>query len=129
MSHAVAPGTAIAFRVPGTKIRRTGSVVFSHAVETPMGVRFAVGVQREGKRPGALRVERVRVPAIVQRTGTGVAAGIWLAASAPALSTHASPVRHPMTCEAASGRDMLHMSLWDLHLHSAVETCEWPGAN
>ncbi|HET6765163.1 MAG TPA: glycosyltransferase family 2 protein [Longimicrobiaceae bacterium] len=103
MSHAPAPGTVITFRVPGTKIRRSGTVVFSHAVETPMGVRFAVGVQREGKPPRTPRVEAVRLPGVVRRTGTGVAAGIWLAAGAPAHPAHpaAAAAPHAVSCVAA----------------------------
>ncbi|HET6233149.1 MAG TPA: PilZ domain-containing protein, partial [Longimicrobiaceae bacterium] len=47
MDRPLAPGTRIKFRVPGTKIHRSGRVVFSRAFETPIGVRFAVGVARD----------------------------------------------------------------------------------
>jgi hypothetical protein len=40
----VAPGTAVGFEVPGTTLRGRGKVVFSTALESPMGVRFSVGL-------------------------------------------------------------------------------------
>jgi cellulose synthase (UDP-forming) len=42
-----APGTAIEYHVPGTAIRGRGRVVFARALETPLGVSFAVGVARQ----------------------------------------------------------------------------------
>jgi cellulose synthase (UDP-forming) len=52
MDRPVSPGTPIRFRVPGTSTERTGKVVFSRAIETPIGVRYAVGVAHTG---GALK--------------------------------------------------------------------------
>jgi cellulose synthase (UDP-forming) len=48
MDRPVSPGTPIRFRVPGTSTERTGRVVFSRAIETPIGVRYAVGVTHTG---------------------------------------------------------------------------------
>ena len=48
MDRPVSPGTPIRFRVPGTSTERTGKVVFSRAIETPIGVRYAVGVAHTG---------------------------------------------------------------------------------
>jgi Tfp pilus assembly protein PilZ len=42
-----APGTQIEYHVPGTAIRGRGRVVFARALETPLGVSFAVGVARQ----------------------------------------------------------------------------------
>ena len=42
-----APGTPIEYHVPGTAIRGRGRVVFARALETPLGVSFAVGVARQ----------------------------------------------------------------------------------
>lgn len=47
MNEAVPPGTPVAFDVPGTGLKGEGIAVFSRALETPIGVRFAVRVQRE----------------------------------------------------------------------------------
>ncbi|MFL5382704.1 MAG: glycosyltransferase [Longimicrobiaceae bacterium] len=42
-----APGTMIEYQVPGTVIRGRGRVVFARALETPLGVSFAVGIARQ----------------------------------------------------------------------------------
>ncbi len=51
MDEPVEPGSLVRFAVPGTKIRGVGRAVFSHATETPIGVRFAIGVRRSGAEP------------------------------------------------------------------------------
>jgi hypothetical protein len=48
-----APGTPIEYHVPGTEIRGRGRVVFARALETPLGVSFAVGVARQTGSAGA----------------------------------------------------------------------------
>ncbi len=73
MDRPFTPGSTLRFRVPGTKIQRTGRVVFSRAVETPIGVRYTVGVARVGERR---RVPRLRwtgtvAPAPVARRAPG----------------------------------------------------------
>lgn len=42
-----APGTPLEYHVPGTTIRGRGRVVFARALETPLGVSFAVGIARQ----------------------------------------------------------------------------------
>jgi PilZ domain len=85
MPHPVSPGTAITFRVPGTKIQRSGRVVFAHAIETPIGVRFAIGVERD--RPAA-PAQKAAVRWGLRWPGTATAAAIALAAG-----MHAAPLR------------------------------------
>jgi hypothetical protein len=46
LSEPLPPDTRVRFSVPGTAIHGQGRVVFSQAMETPVGVRFAVGVRR-----------------------------------------------------------------------------------
>jgi hypothetical protein len=41
----LAPGTAVRFEVPGTTLQGTGTVIFTHALESPMRTRFSVGVR------------------------------------------------------------------------------------
>jgi cellulose synthase (UDP-forming) len=48
MDEPVPEGTLVRFVVPGTRIRGVGRAVFSQATETPIGVRFAIGVRRRG---------------------------------------------------------------------------------
>lgn len=51
MDRLVEPGTLIRFRVPGTGAERAGRVVFAQAVETPLGGRYVVGVERTDAPP------------------------------------------------------------------------------
>jgi cellulose synthase (UDP-forming) len=44
LENPIEPGSQIAYEVPGTQLRGQGIVVFSRAFESPMQVRFAVGV-------------------------------------------------------------------------------------
>ena len=48
---AIIPGTALQFDVPGTGIAGSGTVVFSSALESPMSVRFTIGVQLDAPIP------------------------------------------------------------------------------
>jgi hypothetical protein len=49
MEIPVAPQTAIAFEVPGTSFSGTGRVVFNRILESPMKVRFVVGLSRQAR--------------------------------------------------------------------------------
>jgi hypothetical protein len=44
MDSPIPPGTSISFEVPGTTLKGEGKVVFVHALESPMSVRFSVGL-------------------------------------------------------------------------------------
>jgi cellulose synthase (UDP-forming) len=60
------PGTPIEYHVPGTGIRGRGRVVFARALETPLGVSFAVGVARQDAAaggPGGVGGRLRRLPA------------------------------------------------------------------
>jgi cellulose synthase (UDP-forming) len=84
MDEPVPPHTLLHFEVPGTGVRGTGRVVFARAIETPIGTRFAVGVQRrrrmEIKAPGGPRVEPGRIPG---RAGKAAMAGVPLSLALP----------------------------------------------
>lgn len=45
LERPLAPGTRVRFEVPGTELKGVGSVVFARALDTPMSVRFTVGVK------------------------------------------------------------------------------------
>jgi cellulose synthase (UDP-forming) len=47
LDRPVAPGTSLSFAVPHSTVEGSGSAAFSRALETPAGVRFAVGVTLE----------------------------------------------------------------------------------
>mgnify|MGYP002779262462 CR=1 FL=1 len=51
MNEAVPPNTPIEFSVPGTTLNGSGFTTYSNALETPIGVRFVVGVRVEGTHP------------------------------------------------------------------------------
>lgn len=51
----IAPGTKLDFTVPGTSLAGTGLVVFSTALESPMSVRYTVGLSLEGATPASRR--------------------------------------------------------------------------
>jgi hypothetical protein len=57
--HPLPPGTPLEYEVPGTGIRGRGRVVFARVFESPVGTRFALGVQRLGAASGA-RAPRTR---------------------------------------------------------------------
>lgn len=48
LDRPVHPGTALEYRIPGTDVRGEGTAVFSTALETPLGVRYAIGIRRGG---------------------------------------------------------------------------------
>lgn len=60
---AIIPGSAIRFDVPGTDIEGSGHVVFSSALESPMSVRFTIGVTLDSP----VVLERPRAPMPGQR--------------------------------------------------------------
>lgn len=47
MNDPIPPDTPLVFEVPGTSIRGDGRTTFSHAMETPIGVRFVVGIRTD----------------------------------------------------------------------------------
>ncbi|MEO7823491.1 MAG: PilZ domain-containing protein, partial [Gemmatimonadaceae bacterium] len=49
METPVAPGRRISFEVPGTSLSGRGTVIFSRMLESPMRVRFVVGIIRDPK--------------------------------------------------------------------------------
>lgn len=55
------PGTPIEYQVPGTEMRGRGRVVFARVFETPVGTRFALGVQRSAGGGAARRRTRNRI--------------------------------------------------------------------
>jgi cellulose synthase (UDP-forming) len=79
----VLPGTRVHYEVPGTRIEGEGEVVFSRALETPLGVRFTVGVRRSEKQPRTA-LERFMNGKRLSATTTAMAAVIGgLMAAAP----------------------------------------------
>ncbi|MDQ3949026.1 MAG: glycosyltransferase [Gemmatimonadota bacterium] len=59
MENPLEPGTPIRFEVPGTSLGGRGTVVFSRAFESPMNVRFAVGVSLDRSPTPATGIDRV----------------------------------------------------------------------
>ncbi|HEX7239305.1 MAG TPA: glycosyltransferase [Longimicrobiaceae bacterium] len=85
MDEPVAPGTPIRFRVPGTSIRGRGHAVFSRATETPIGVRFAIGVARLTEVRLQPEPERkMRFPLVLRRASGLLGGALALLAAAPA---------------------------------------------
>jgi hypothetical protein len=94
------------FEVPGTRVRGTGKVVFARAIETPIGVRFAVGVQRRRRveiAPGKeiARLEAGRVPGRMGRAGRAVVAVVALTLGLKGTLA-AQPVRAPADAVCAA---------------------------
>jgi hypothetical protein len=50
METPVAPGRKISFEVPGTSFSGQGTVIFNRTLESPMRVRFVVGIIRDPKK-------------------------------------------------------------------------------
>lgn len=95
MDAPVAPHTTVHFEVPGTRVHGSGRVVFARAIETPLGVRFAVGVQRRRRvdiGTGTGVGDRMQMTKGVGRAGKAAVAGLALALSAPAASAQLQPV-------------------------------------
>lgn len=87
MDEPVPPGTPIRFRVPGSEIRGRGRVVFSRAEETPIGVRFAIGVRRNQKSEREPQTGRnMRIPEALRRASTLLALPLGLAVAVPATA-------------------------------------------
>lgn len=85
MDEPVPPHTVLHFEVPGTKVRGTGKVVFARAIETPIGVRFAVGVQRRRRveiGPGK-GIERLQPGRPAGRAGRAAIAVVALSLALP----------------------------------------------
>jgi hypothetical protein len=59
MENPLEPGTPVRYDVPGTSLSGRGTVVFSRAFESPMNVRFAVGVSLDRSPTQATAIERV----------------------------------------------------------------------
>jgi hypothetical protein len=59
METPLEPGTPLRFEVPGTSLGGRGTVVFSRAFESPMNVRFAVGVSLDRSPTPATGIDRV----------------------------------------------------------------------
>jgi cellulose synthase (UDP-forming) len=87
MDEPVAAGTLVRFAVPGTRIRGVGRAVFSRATETPIGVRFAIGVRRRGgspPRPQPVPERKMAIPYVLKKAVSLLCIPVALgAASAP----------------------------------------------
>jgi cellulose synthase (UDP-forming) len=59
MENSLEPGTPIRYDVPGTSLGGRGTVVFSRAFESPMNVRFTVGVALDRSPTPATAIDRV----------------------------------------------------------------------
>ena len=59
MEKPLDPGTPIRYEVPGTSLNGRGTVVFNRAFESPMNVRFAVGVSLDRSPTPATGIDRV----------------------------------------------------------------------
>lgn len=97
LNEPVPPETRIRFEVPGTQIRAQGRVIFSRALHTPVGVRFAVGVRRSAvpaaSRTGDGRETRMRIPQLLRRAGCA----LLLAAAAAPAGAQLAPVVYGAT--------------------------------
>ena len=59
MENPLEPGTPVRFDVPGTALSGRGRVVFSRAFESPMNVRFAVGLSLDRSPTPATGIDRM----------------------------------------------------------------------
>jgi hypothetical protein len=59
MENPLEPGTPVRYDVPGTSLTGRGTVVFSRTFESPMNVRFAVGVSLDRSPMPASGIDRV----------------------------------------------------------------------
>lgn len=103
MDEPIAPHSLVRFEVPGTRVHGTGRVVFARAIETPLGVRFAVGVQRRRRveipGSGGPRAETGRP---VGRAGKAAVAGLALSLALPGPQpAHAAPDTRDGAAETA----------------------------
>jgi hypothetical protein len=90
------PGTRIRYQVPGTAIRGRGRVVHAHALETPAGVRFAMGVRHVGSKSPKVNEENHEMNVIrTMRRASVVALAALTAALVPtATEAQLSAVVH-----------------------------------
>lgn len=89
MDAPVVPGTPIRFGVPGTGIEGRGRVVFTRSIETPLGVRFAVGVRRQKDASVHVKTGRngkMRNDMLKRAAGLFAVMGALLGASGPAAA-------------------------------------------
>lgn len=89
MDAPVAPHTVVHFEVPGTRVRGSGRVVFARAIETPIGVRFAVGVQRKRRLEigtGTGVEGMMQTSKTIGRAGKAAVAAVALALASPAAA-------------------------------------------
>ncbi|HST57403.1 MAG TPA: glycosyltransferase [Longimicrobium sp.] len=89
MDEPIAPHSVVHFEVPGTRIHGSGRVVFARAIETPIGVRFAVGVQRKRRMEfgtGTGVETRMQTSKVIGRAGKAAVVGLALAMASPAAA-------------------------------------------
>jgi cellulose synthase (UDP-forming) len=89
MDDPIAPHSVVHFEVPGTRIHGSGRVVFARAIETPVGVRFAVGVQRKRRMEigtGTGVETRMQTSKVIGRAGKAAVVGLALAMASPAAA-------------------------------------------
>ncbi|HEX6588711.1 MAG TPA: PilZ domain-containing protein, partial [Longimicrobiales bacterium] len=67
LERPLAPGTRLRFEVPGTELAGDGVVVFARALDTPMSVRFTVGVKTSGAPRPRRRFFPARLPELAPR--------------------------------------------------------------
>ena len=101
MDEPVEPGSMVRFSVPGTRIRGVGRAVFSHATETPIGVRFAIGVRRSGAEPPRQKPvpeRKMAIPYVLKRA----VSLLWV----PAALALASPAAAQLQVVAYGGAEL-----------------------
>lgn len=120
MDEPVPPHTLVRFEVPGTGVRGTGRVVFARAIETPIGVRFAVGVQRRRRVDiGPVKgVQRMQASRLLGRAGKAAVAGIGIALT---LAAPAAAQLEPVVYAATE------FDAEDLRLYLAGVSVSTPG--
>ncbi len=74
VENPIAPGTLVAFEVPGTQLKGRGNVMFSQALDSPMSVRFTIGLKLENggspAKPAGAFTSRATVVATSGRSAT-----------------------------------------------------------
>jgi cellulose synthase (UDP-forming) len=89
MDEPLPPGTRLRFRTPGSGLDEEGRVVFSRALETSLGVRFAVGLRRCPGATTSMEGTGMRIAGVFRRPRAAALAAALLGAapSAAQLST------------------------------------------
>jgi cytoskeletal protein CcmA (bactofilin family) len=59
IDHPVQPDSIVRLAIPGTSLEAMGTVVFVHALETSLGMRFVVGINSTGEQAGETARERL----------------------------------------------------------------------